>query len=112
MIIEKELKKIFHQLVKEEVAQIAIDGTDITIRVLDDASKFSLGHPSILEATSSPRVCATASPIKRPSPTRASKLSSPSTNPISRSTSPYRQFGTSEKPWIWRFVRGVQLDRG
>lgn len=42
MIIEKELKKIFHQLVKEEVAQIAIGGTDITIRVLDDASKFSL----------------------------------------------------------------------
>ncbi|MCE5319368.1 MAG: hypothetical protein LLG04_18635 [Parachlamydia sp.] len=41
MIIEKELKKIFHQLVKEEVAQIAVGGTDITIRVLD-RSKFSL----------------------------------------------------------------------
>jgi hypothetical protein len=45
MIIEKELKKIFHQLVKEDVAQIAIGGTDITIRVLDDASKFSLSTP-------------------------------------------------------------------
>ncbi len=45
MIIEKELKKIFHQLVKEEVAQIAVGGTDITIRVLDDASKFSLSTP-------------------------------------------------------------------
>lgn len=45
MIIEKELKKIFHQLVKDEVAQIAVGTTDITIRVLEDASKFSLSTP-------------------------------------------------------------------
>jgi hypothetical protein len=45
MIIEKELKKIFHQLIKDDVAQIAVGGTDITIRVLEDASKFSLSTP-------------------------------------------------------------------
>ena len=45
MIIEKELKKIFHQLIKEEAAQVAIGNTDITIRVLKDESRFSLSPP-------------------------------------------------------------------
>lgn len=42
MIIEKELKKIFNQLVHEDVAQISVGGFDIKIRVFDDASKLTL----------------------------------------------------------------------
>lgn len=42
MIVEKELKKIFNQLVHADAAQISVGGFDIKIRVFDDASKIAL----------------------------------------------------------------------
>lgn len=45
MIMQNELKKLFHQLVREETAQIELGGSSITVRVLDQASTFSLTTP-------------------------------------------------------------------
>jgi hypothetical protein len=45
MVMQKELKKLFHQLVREDMAQIELGGSNITIRVLDHASTFSLTTP-------------------------------------------------------------------
>ncbi len=45
MIMQKDLKKLFHQLGKEEFAQIELAGSNITIRVLDHSSMFSLSTP-------------------------------------------------------------------
>lgn len=42
MIIEKDLKKLFQQLDHDEEAQISLGGSDVLIRVYDDASKISL----------------------------------------------------------------------
>lgn len=42
MIVEKDLKKLFQQLDHDETAQITLGGSDIFIRVFDDASKISL----------------------------------------------------------------------
>ena len=42
MIIEKEFKKLVHQLMSEEVAHISLGYSDITVHVIDDASKVSL----------------------------------------------------------------------
>lgn len=42
MIIEKDLKKLFQQLDHDDIAQISLGGSDIFIRVFDDASKISL----------------------------------------------------------------------
>lgn len=41
MIIEKDLKKLFQQLDHDDVAQITLGGSDILIRVFDDASKIA-----------------------------------------------------------------------
>jgi hypothetical protein len=45
MIIEKDLKKLFQQLDHDDVTQINLGGSDILIRVFDDASKISLATP-------------------------------------------------------------------
>lgn len=42
MILEKDLKKLFQQLIHEEAAQIVLDGFDISVRIFDHASKLSL----------------------------------------------------------------------
>lgn len=42
MIIEKELRKLFHQLIHDDVAEILLGGSHVTIRVFDQASKLSL----------------------------------------------------------------------
>jgi hypothetical protein len=42
MIVEKELKKVFHQLVHTDVAHISVDGFDVTIRVFDHSTKLAL----------------------------------------------------------------------
>lgn len=42
MIIEKEFRKLVHQLVKEEIAQINLGNSEVTVHVLDNASKISL----------------------------------------------------------------------
>lgn len=45
MLLEKELKKLFHQINSREVVQITMDGFDITIRSLNDGSTLSLTTP-------------------------------------------------------------------
>lgn len=42
MIIEKEFRRLVHQLVKEEVAQISLGNSIVTVHVLDNARKLSL----------------------------------------------------------------------
>jgi len=42
MLAQKELKKLFHQLLENEIAQIDLGGSNITIRFHSDESKFSL----------------------------------------------------------------------
>jgi hypothetical protein len=42
MIVEKEFRKLVHQLVKEEVAQIVLGHSEITVHVFDNAAKISL----------------------------------------------------------------------
>lgn len=42
MIVEKEFRKLVHQLVKEEIAQIVLGNSEITVHVLDNATKISL----------------------------------------------------------------------
>lgn len=45
MIVEKDLKKLFQQLENDNIAQISLGGSDISIKVFDDASKISLATP-------------------------------------------------------------------
>lgn len=45
MLMEKEIKRLFDQLVHQDIAQVLMDGNDITIRILDNASKLSLSTP-------------------------------------------------------------------
>lgn len=42
MAIAKEFKKVFQQLMHDSVAHIAVGGSDITIRIFDNATKYSL----------------------------------------------------------------------
>lgn len=45
MLLERDLKKLFHQLVHEDIAQISLGNSDITVRVLDGESKLTLTTP-------------------------------------------------------------------
>lgn len=45
MIVQKELKKLFDQLLHDDFARITIAGSDITVRMYDKAAKFSLVTP-------------------------------------------------------------------
>lgn len=42
MLIEKELQKIFRQLLQDDAVHIAVDGFDILVRVFDGTSKLFL----------------------------------------------------------------------
>ena len=42
MIVEKEFRKLVHQLVKQEIAQIVLGNSEMTVHVLDNATKISL----------------------------------------------------------------------
>lgn len=48
MLAQKELKRLFHQLLQNEIAQIELGGSNITIRFHADESKFSLSTPVYL----------------------------------------------------------------
>ncbi len=43
--MNNQLKHLFQQLIKDDMAQIELGGSNITIRVLDHASTFSLSTP-------------------------------------------------------------------
>lgn len=45
MIIEKELRKLLHRLIKDEIAQITLGGSEVLVHVYDNASKISLSSP-------------------------------------------------------------------
>lgn len=45
MIVEKELKKIFRQLLQDDIVRIDVDGYTTTIRIFDHGSKLSLSTP-------------------------------------------------------------------
>lgn len=45
MIIEKELRKLLHRLIKEEVAQITLGASEVRVHVYDNATKISLSTP-------------------------------------------------------------------
>lgn len=42
MIVEKEFRKLVHQLVKQEVAQFALGNSEMIVHVIDNATKISL----------------------------------------------------------------------
>lgn len=42
MVVAKEIKKIFQQLLHDSIAQISVGGSDITIKIYDNATKFLL----------------------------------------------------------------------
>ena len=55
MIVQKDLKKLFDKLLRDDYAQISIDGADITVRVYDMAAKFSLVTPVYLGSNFIPK---------------------------------------------------------
>lgn len=42
MIVEKELRKLLHQLVKEDIATITLGGSEVTVHVFDNNTKIFL----------------------------------------------------------------------
>jgi hypothetical protein len=42
MIVEKELRKLLHQLVKEEIAQISLGNSLVKVHVFDNSTKIAL----------------------------------------------------------------------
>lgn len=42
MIVEKELRKLLHQLIKEETAHIKLGDSDVTVHIFDNATKIYL----------------------------------------------------------------------
>lgn len=55
MIVSTELKKMFQQLVQDDVARIKVDGTDVLVRSFDHASKLFLSAPVYLGSNFIPR---------------------------------------------------------
>src|SRR5580704_3143027 len=45
MIEEKQIKQIFRELVDHEWVQLTLDGTPVTIKIFDNASKLMLATP-------------------------------------------------------------------
>lgn len=42
MIVEKELRKLLHRLIKDEIAHITLGGSDVCVHVYDNATKIAL----------------------------------------------------------------------
>lgn len=42
MIVERDFRRLVHQLIHEEVAQISIGNTEVTVHVFDNATKIFL----------------------------------------------------------------------
>ena len=45
MLLEKDIKKLFQQLLIDQQVHFIVDGTDVNIRIFDHASKLSLSAP-------------------------------------------------------------------
>lgn len=66
MIIEKELRKLLHRLIKDEIAQITLGGSDVCVHVYDNATKISLSSPVYFGGNFIPlsvRNCLTKKPL-------------------------------------------------
>jgi hypothetical protein len=48
MIVEKDLRRLFNQLISNNVAHIELSGANVTVRIFDDASKVSFSTPIYL----------------------------------------------------------------
>jgi hypothetical protein len=42
MLAEKDLKKIYQKLLQEDIVHVEVGGTDVTLRIFDNASKLAL----------------------------------------------------------------------
>ena len=42
MLVERDFRKLVHQLIKEEVAKVALGNSEVVVHILDHASKISL----------------------------------------------------------------------
>lgn len=65
MLLQKELKKLFQQLVLQNVAHVEYEGVDIAVHVLDNNSKLSLSAEVYLGSNYIPksvRVCIASKP--------------------------------------------------
>lgn len=65
MIIEKELRKLLHRLIKDEIAQITLGGSEVLVHVYDNATKISLSSPVYFGGNFIPlsvRKCVTQTP--------------------------------------------------
>lgn len=45
MLMQNDLKKLFHELAKNEIAHIDLGGSNITMRMIERASTFALSTP-------------------------------------------------------------------
>jgi len=45
MLVEKEVKRLYHELIQHEYAQVFLSGSDITVRAFDNHSKIFLTTP-------------------------------------------------------------------
>lgn len=45
MLVEKELQKIYQDLISHDQTQIFLSGSDVTVRVFDNSTKISLTTP-------------------------------------------------------------------
>ena len=66
MIVEKEFRKLVHQLLKEEIAQIVIGNSEVTVHVFDHAMKISLSSTVYFGGNFIPksvRKCITTTPL-------------------------------------------------
>jgi hypothetical protein len=45
MVIQKELKKLFHRLSKDDFAEVEMGGSNVLVRVFDQKSTLSLSTP-------------------------------------------------------------------
>lgn len=45
MLMQNDLKKLFHELAKNEIAHIDLGGSNITMRMIEHASTFALSTP-------------------------------------------------------------------
>jgi hypothetical protein len=48
MIMLKDIKKLFHQLIHDDKAEIDLGGSNISVRLLNDSSRFTLTTPIYL----------------------------------------------------------------
>ena len=65
MIVERDFRRLVHQLIKEEIAQIVLGNSEVTVHVFDNSTKISLAAEVYFGGnfiSQSVRKCLTARP--------------------------------------------------